>query len=491
MKTIVILMDSLNRHFLAAYGNDWVKTPNIDRLARMSVTFDNHWIGSAPCMPARRDMFTARLNFLERQWSGLEPYDLTLPRLLRQAGVFCHMETDHYHYFHVGGENYHTPFDTWRFHRGQESDVFVSTVAAPAKPTHLGKWNAQYARNTTAFHTDADFPSPKTFRGATEWLQQNAAADNYLLWVEAFSPHEPFDCPREFLDLYKDDWTGPLYNWSGYEHVEEHSPATEHLRRCYAATLTMTDKWLGKMLDEIERQGGLSDTLIIFTTDHGHMLGEHGCTGKNAWHAWAEMSRIPLMVHLPGSRFAGERRHQLTQNIDLMPTILKYHGIPCPSAVHGRSWKGILEHNAPSAREVALYGWFGQTVNITDGRHTYFRSPAREDNQPLYLHFLLPTTGSMHDMVDWSQYMKAAEVGRFLPYVDYPVLRSRLTPRGRYKEWEKTQLFDLQSDPHETSNLAGGELEARFERLLVEAMRHHDSPPSQYERLGLLHKEET
>ncbi|HUV06106.1 MAG TPA: sulfatase-like hydrolase/transferase, partial [Spirochaetia bacterium] len=123
MKAILILADSLNRRFLPVYGNNWVKAPNIGRLARKSVVFDNHWAGSMPCMPARRDMLTGRLNFLEREWGGVEPFDVPFVRLLRQAGVYTRMETDHYHYFHVGGENYHTLFNSWRFHRGQEWDL--------------------------------------------------------------------------------------------------------------------------------------------------------------------------------------------------------------------------------------------------------------------------------------------------------------------------------------------------------------------------------
>jgi arylsulfatase A-like enzyme len=133
MKTVLVLMDSLNRHFLSAYGNSWVKTPNIDRFAAMSVTLDNHWIGSVPYMPARRDMLTGRLNFLERQWGGIEPYDITLPALLKKAGVYSHMETDHYHYFHPGGENYHAPFDSWTLHRGQEYD------ACPSQRSYAGR----------------------------------------------------------------------------------------------------------------------------------------------------------------------------------------------------------------------------------------------------------------------------------------------------------------------------------------------------------------
>jgi len=93
MKTILILSDTLNRHFLPAYGNDWVKTPNIDRLAAQSVTFDNHWLGSAPCMPARRDILTGRLNFMEKAWGGMEPFDRPLTRILRENGIFSHMVT--------------------------------------------------------------------------------------------------------------------------------------------------------------------------------------------------------------------------------------------------------------------------------------------------------------------------------------------------------------------------------------------------------------
>ena len=99
MKTILILMDTLQRKMLHAYNPDSPAiTPNLDRLAARSMVFDQHYIGSAPCMPARRDILTGRLNFLERNWGPVEPFDVTLPALLRQHGVFSHLATDHYHY---------------------------------------------------------------------------------------------------------------------------------------------------------------------------------------------------------------------------------------------------------------------------------------------------------------------------------------------------------------------------------------------------------
>ena len=92
MKTILILMDTLQRKMIHAYnpGSEAI-TPNIDRLAARSVVFDQHYIGSAPCMPARRDILPGRRNFLERNWGPVEPFDITFPALLRQRGVVSHM----------------------------------------------------------------------------------------------------------------------------------------------------------------------------------------------------------------------------------------------------------------------------------------------------------------------------------------------------------------------------------------------------------------
>ncbi len=484
MKAILILSDSLNRHYLPCYGNPWVIAPNIERLARQSVTFDNHWIGSAPCMPARRDMITGRLNFLERDWGGLEPFDVPFPALLRdRANIFCHMETDHYHYWHVGGENYHMPFNTWSLHRGQEADTMISRIQTPPEPPHLGQWRAQYAKNQTAFKTAADFSTPQTFQGAINWLQANQRQDDFFLWVEVFDPHEPFDCPPEYLALYGDDWDGPLYNWSGYDHVDGSSPAARHLQRQYAATLTMMDEWLGKLLDELERQNILDETLIILTTDHGHLLSERNLTGKNNWHTWNELAHIPLFVHLPGGQNAGERRTALTQNIDLMPTLLDYFGAPISHPIHGESWRNILEHNAPAQRQAALYGWFGQTVNLTDGRYTYFRAPAHPDNQPLYRHFLTPGTFSFRDICS-PDFYDGAELDHWLPYTPYPVIRARAS-RPRRADWADTMLYCIETDYGQTTNLAGSEIEAHYARLLIEIMQKMDAPPSQFERLGL------
>jgi hypothetical protein len=166
-----------------------------------------------------------------------------------------------------------------------------------------------------------------------------------------------------------------------------------------------------------------------------------------------------------------------------MPTLLDYFGVPIPDHIHGESWKPVLESNAPVQRKAALYGWFGQTVNLTDGRHTYFRAPVRAENQPLYRHFLTPGSFSMRDVCRPSFY-DGAELGAFLPHTEYPVIRARAS-RMRSPDWDETMLYDIVSDYAQTTDLAGSAQEQTYKELLIETMQAMDSPPSQYERIGL------
>ena len=129
MKTVFVLFDSLNRHQLSCYGGTTVHTPNFDRLAARSQVFDRHYAGSLPCMPARRDMMTGRLNFLHRSWGPLEPFDVAVPELLAAAGVHSHLATDHFHYWEDGGATYHTRYSSFELVRGQQSDPWVGTAA--------------------------------------------------------------------------------------------------------------------------------------------------------------------------------------------------------------------------------------------------------------------------------------------------------------------------------------------------------------------------
>ena len=112
MRAVMVMFDSLNRKMLSSYGCEWTETPNFKRLAERSVTFENCYAGSMPCMPARREMHTGRHNFLHRGWGPLEPFDDSVPQMLRNHGIHTHLTTDHQHYWEDGGATYHNRYST-------------------------------------------------------------------------------------------------------------------------------------------------------------------------------------------------------------------------------------------------------------------------------------------------------------------------------------------------------------------------------------------
>lgn len=492
MRCILILIDSLNRHDLPCYCPETARAraDALGAFCRDSVQFDGHYVGSAPCMPARRDIFTGRLNFLERPWGGLEPYDRTFVTELRRHGIFTHITTDHLHYFEIGGENYCQQFDTWNFERGQECDPWISRVrGVPGPSSYFGKINGHNLANRLGYSEEAEYPTPRTFASACQWLRENQDATDYFLMVEAFDPHEPFDTPQSYLKAYETAYAGPHFDWPSYRAREEETDeAIEHLQKKYAATLTMMDTWFGKLVQTMKDTGVYDDSLIIVTSDHGHMLGEHGFCGKGFMHMYDELARLPLLIRFPGGWHAGEHITALTQNIDLMPTILEFFGIESDAPIEGKSLYPLLNGSRNRLRDACLYGYFGKTVNVCDGRYTYFRAPVSPDNQPCYMYGAMPTTFLRYLTVDPSQ----ITMGRFLPYTDFPVYRIRYEPGGPFfgtggplTYQQDSVLFDTESDPKQETPLNNPTLEYRMIRLLLDQMESAQAPREQLTRLGL------
>ncbi len=333
---------------------------------------------------------------------------------------------------------------------------------------------------------EEDYSGPRTIRSACDWLVDNRESESFFLQVECFDPHEPFDCPQSYLDLYGDSYEGPRYDWPKYGPVEGGEEAKAHIRNRYAATLTMIDHWFGKLLDTLDQLSMWEDTMLIFTTDHGYLLGEHELMAKNYMHVYNEVAHIPLMIHLPGSVHAGHRVQALTQNIDLMPTILERHGLRAPDSVRGHSLLGILAGRQDKVREYCLYGYHGMAVNLTDGRFTYFRSPAHSDNAPCYTYTAMPTTfRGFHGTTR----REAIECGRYLKHTDYPVYRFPLSTKGQEDTKigyiKESRLYDIVNDYDKLHPLCNSELEALYAVRLKEAMLASDCPDEQLERLGL------
>ncbi len=508
MKTIFILADSTNRRFLNMYGPEHpALTPNLDRLAARGTVFDNHWCGSAPCMPARRDILTGRLNFLEKPWGGVEPFDQTLPALLRTRNVFSHMVTDHYLYLHVGGENYWNDFTSHEIIRGQEFDSLhmpagrEGIVAQQRPEGYKGIYSQEHDETYSRFASEEEYPSPVTMSKAAQWLERNAEADNFMLWVEGFDPHEPFDVPQKYIDLYReedgDTYEGQPCYWPEYRKNMFTDEETRHLNVRYKALLTMTDHYIGKIFDVLDRHNLWDDTMVIFTTDHGYMLGEHGYMAKNYMPAYNEVFHIPLVVWHPQARvrrFAG-----LTQNIDLFPTILGQFGVDLGQLhypIHGKDLMPALTGEAESLHDGILYGYFGKSVNYTDGRYTYLRAAKDESNRPLSVYTAIPTTLRQYYGVGCIAPQDYAQIGfGRLPWTDYPVYRFPAdiiafhNPSQEYSRRSEhnaeTALYDLETDYAQEHPISDAALEERCIEGLRRCMEQCQAPAEQYERLGL------
>src|SRR5205085_2169734 len=136
-------------------------------------------------------------------------------------------------------------------------------------------------KNRQVMQREEDYCGPRTCMAAAKWLEDNKKAADWFLQVELFDPHEPFTCTDEYRKLYGDTWDGPLFDWPDYTRVGESKAAIEHIKKCYAGLLTMTDKWIGKIFAKLDELDLWKDTLVIFTTDHGTLLAEHDYWMKN------------------------------------------------------------------------------------------------------------------------------------------------------------------------------------------------------------------
>ncbi|MBF68982.1 MAG: sulfatase [Gammaproteobacteria bacterium] len=481
MKAIVVMYDSLNRHMLSSYGCDWTLTPNVSRLAERAVTFDTHYVGSMPCMPARREMHTGRHNFLHRGWGPWEPFDDSCFWQMSRNGIYTHLVSDHYHYWEDGGMTYHHRYNSWVNVRGHEGDRWKGEVKDPAIPEHLGRVDRHDLINRKYMQREELTPQARTFAEGLEFLETNHQEDNWYLQIETFDPHEPFFTLDEWKNRYNHEWDGPHFDWPKYDRVTESPQAVEHMQYEYAALLTQCDHYLGKVLDAMDRYNLWDDTMLIVMTDHGFLLGEHDWWAKMRMPMYDEIANIPFFVWDPRVGKAGERRKSLTQTIDVAPTLLDYFGIGIPEDMMGVSLRGVVDNDTP-IREYGIYGLFGGHVNVTDGRHVYMRAPGSE-NGPLYHYTLMPT----HMRTPFrKEELRQMTVHAPLSFTKgCPVMRipSQISPVAA--DDFVTKLFDKQTDPGQDKPLDDAALESDMVGKLIEAMQVADAPAEQYERLEL------
>ncbi len=518
---VVVMLDSLNRHMLGSYGGTEFATPHLDRFAARSTRFTRHVTGSLPCMPARHDILCGSLDFLWRPWGSIELWERPITADLRAAGVTTMLVTDHPHLFETGGENYHTDFGGWDYVRGHEGDPWrtwldPSWIGVPAPPALPGDWfyrrrfgdgfpriERAYDRSRTFFRAETDYPGPRTMGAAAEWVAGAArhhADGGWLLFVDEFDPHEPFDTPPPFQGRYEDEpWTGEQLIWPPYVvggvssgHLAE--PEARHLRANYGSKLSMIDHWFGRLLDELDRNALWDSTAVIVCTDHGHYLGDvrdgADIWGKPNVPQYEPLGHIPLLIHWPGVE-GGGTCDALTTSVDLHATIAAAFGVTPSHVTHGRSLVPLLGGEVRSVRDWAIGGVFGNWVQVTDGRRKYARG-AVADNFPLSTWSNRWSTMPTHvrGLVEMPPPDDRAVLDR-MPGSTIPVIRQPYQPGDALPFWasgaciDRHHLYDIDIDPDERENRVGESVEDEMIDLLRTALVELEAPAEQFARLGL------
>ena len=492
---IVVLLDSLNRHMLGAYDGGEFATPNLDAFARRAMRFEKHYSGSLPCIPARHDILCGAIDFLWRPWGSIEIWEEPITAALRRAGVVTKLVSDHPHLFEVGGENYHTNFDAWDYQRGHESDPWKtrpdpSWVGAP----EFGRGWTPYDNSRGYFRGEEDFPGPRTLAAAARWLDEEARAhDRFMLFVDEFDPHEPFDTPEPYASMYDPGWQGPHLIWPPYirgafQHGVLTPEQAHQVRACYGAKLTMIDVWFGKLMASIDRGGFSDSTAVIVCTDHGHYLGEKDIWGKPAVPVYEPLGHIPLLIGWPGEQ--PRSIDALTTNVDICATLADIFAVTLAHRTHGRSMLPLITGAAAGIRDWALSGVWGREVHLIDRRRKYARAPLAE-NAPLSLWsnrwstMPIPNRPELKLPLPDDRAVLARMPGSTVPVIRQPFGAGDRLPYWAVGKFSGHHLYDLVNDPAEDRNLAATAPEKDAMDQLRAALLEVEAPSDQLTRLGL------
>jgi len=508
MNVICLLTDTFRRDHMGAYKRSDVKTPSLDAFANRSVVFENSYMGSYPCMPARMDFLTGRFNFLWKGWSPLEYTDKDLVTMIRNHQKKTMLITDHFHLWHAGAGNYHYSYHGMEFIRGQENDNWITDpdidIRWPAPPEKLARNWVNYAKNTAHFKKEEDYFTPDVFGKAIDWIDRNKNLDDFFLMIDCFDPHEPFDPPQEYADMYNPGYEGDSVVWPSYGKADRFSEEElKQIQSLYKGEITLVDKWFGKMIDKLESLNLLEDTMVIVTSDHGFLFGEHNWVGKHSKTLYNHITHTPLMIYHPNGKPG--RNKELVQMADLYPTILDAFDIELPEGIHGRSLLPYIipKHGKEENRDYICYGVYGGAVYVTDGEWVYVKRPVNDG--PLYWytdsHYQIWDFGQNIDIDASRELRQKFEQGRFpatfvREELNDAVYRSEEKLRERYQikggdaltlKPVPDELYNLVEDYEQTTNLAEVHKEKAEEmkKYVIDFIEKINAPKEQLTRLGL------
>lgn len=433
---LFLISDDLN-NMLGCYGDKLAKTPNIDRLAARGVRFDRSYCAFPLCGPSRNSLLTGLYPNSTGILANAQifrqtiPSQQSMPQVFRNAGYFAARIGKLYHYNvpKSVGTNGHDDPASWELElnpagvdRLEEEDRIFSLL-----PGQFGGSLSWYASpKSDEHHTDG------LMAADAEWVLERCAKRKdrpFFLAVGFFRPHTPYVSPKPYFDLYpendmpvvqgvKEDQADIPAAGLG-SHKKEHDKLTDDLRRQtrqgYLASISFMDAQVGRVVDALDRLGLSDNTIIVFTSDHGYHMGEHGLWQKMS--LFEESSRVPMLIVAPGVAKKGVAAKSPVSQVDLFPTLAELCGVKAPANIQGQSLVPMLKDTSVAGR-----GWALTQVMRGGG----------------------PNRASVTTNV-------GSDGKRFFGY-------SLRTPRWRYTEWDEgekgRELYDHDADPRELTNLA-------------------------------------
>jgi len=417
---LFIAVDDMNND-LGCYGHPLVKSPNLDRLAKRGVRFDRAYCQFPLCSPSRSSLMTGlrpgttRVFDLQYHFRTGLPDVVTLSQLFGQNGYYHARVGKIYHYGNPGqiGTSGLDDKKSWQEvinPAGRDKTEIEKDIINYSPKRGLGSAMCLLsdAEGTDAEHTDGMV--------ATEAIQllEKHANEPFFLAVGFYKPHTPYVAPKKYFDLYPlEKIKMPKEPKEHFAHIPEPALASnkpwpyfgvteDQARECkqaYYATISFVDAQIGRVLDALDRLKLSDNTIVVFWSDHGYHLGEHGLWMKQS--CFEESARVPLIIAAPGQKARGKVSPRIVELLDLYPTLADLAGLTAPKNLEGASLRPLL--NNPKA--------------------TWTR-PA----------------------------FTQVQRGTFPGY-------SVRTERWRYTEWDDgaqgKQLYDHNKDPRELNNLAG------------------------------------
>jgi arylsulfatase A-like enzyme len=342
---LLLFTDQQRFDTINALGFDYMVTPNLNRLVREGCAFTHACTPNPVCIPARHSLLTGQYSAVhgmaENYGAVIPPQVPRLPRLLADDGYHCEL---------VGKTHFTPPRTHHGFHRMQIMEELFHNVGDDDYATYLQSVGQGHVRNVHGIRNMLYVQPqrsliPEEHHGSS-WVAERSAdcirrnsRRPFFLWSSWIAPHPPFDVPDSFADLYKgadlpeptprEERANPRLENHRLAGDYEDPAKTRRVRELYFASISFVDHNIGKVLAALEETDQLENTLILFTSDHGEMLGDNGGWGKQLPNDFSR--RVPLIARYPARIPAGTIRHDHADLLDILPTCLDAAGVEPPA----------------------------------------------------------------------------------------------------------------------------------------------------------------